>query len=250
MKTTSSLALTALLALVLTTVSIPATAQAGNSAQRARRLVAELRQDLRPLEDQIRKAAFLKALENGQVSQAQLRAFAGEQYQILINDLRSNAVMVARFGTEPTGIFFRGNLEGEVIARGMFLDFAAALGMSEADLLAYEPRPHGQTYGHYAATMAAYATNAQIAAAFLVNFPVFGENTGRMGAALRNRYGFTAEQTAFFDFFSGLPSTFEDEALAVIAAGLEKGAEPREIKRSARLLQAYEKDFWDAVGRN
>ncbi|HEV8579092.1 MAG TPA: hypothetical protein VGX68_08400 [Thermoanaerobaculia bacterium] len=37
----------------------------------------------------------------------------------------------------------------------------------------YEPQPRGQT-----------------------NFPVFGENTARMNAALRNRYGFTAEQTA------------------------------------------------------
>lgn len=250
MKSFLTLALATSLTLSLAAVSMPAAAQSERSEQRARRLVAELREDLRPVEEQIRNARFLADLEAGRVSQAQLRAFAGEQYQILINDVRSVAHMVSRFGTEPTGVFFRGNLEGELIARGLFLGFAAALGMTEADLLAYEPRPQGQTYGHYVATMAAYATNAQIAASFLVNFPVFGENTGRMGAALRNRYGMTAEQTAFFDFFSGLPPTFEPEALAVIAAGLDKGAEPREIKRSARLLQAYEKDFWEAVGRN
>lgn len=249
MKAKSTLALATLLTLGLTALSMPAAAS-GRHDQQARRIVAELRQELAPIEDQIRNAPFLTALENGQVTQAQLRAFAGDQYQILLNDVRSVAHMVSRFGTEPTGVFFRGNLEGELIARGLFLDFAAALGMTEADLLAYEPRPQGQTYGHYVATMAAYATNAQIAASFLVNFPVFGENTGRMGAALRHRYGLTAQQTAFFDFFSGLPPTFGDEALAVIAAGLEKGAEPREIKRSARLLQAYEKDFWDAVGQD
>jgi hypothetical protein len=34
---------------------------------------------------------------------------------------------------------------------------------------------------------------------------------------------------------------------AVIAAGLERGAKPRLIKRAARLLQAYEKMFWDTI---
>jgi hypothetical protein len=42
---------------------------------------------------------------------------------------------------------------------------------------------------------------------------------------------------------------FEEAALTVIAEGLEQGAEPRLMKRSARLLQAYEKDFWDAVSQ-
>lgn len=241
----------AVFALVLAIVTaLPAAAASRSSEQAARRLVDELRQELRPLEDQIRNAPFLDALERGAVSRQALKAFAGEQYRILLSDVRSDAHMVARFGTEPTGGFFRGNLDGEVIARGMFLDFAAALGLTETDLLAYEPRPQGQNYGHFVTTLSVYGTNADIAASFLVNFPVFGENTGRMGVALRNRYGFTAQQTAFFDFFSGLPPTFEDEALAVIAAGLDKGADPREIKRSARLLQAYEKDFWDAVEGN
>jgi hypothetical protein len=36
--------------------------------------------------------------------------------------------------------------------------------------------------------------------------------------------------------------------LSVIETGLEHGAEPRVIKRAARLLQAYEKLFWDTVG--
>jgi hypothetical protein len=90
-----------------------------------------------------------------------------------------------------------------------------------------------------------------VAAAFLVNFPVFGENVGRMGAALRSEYGFTAEQTAYFDFLSFLPPSFETDALEVIAAGLRRGdARRREIKRSARLLQAYELDFWLAVGQD
>jgi hypothetical protein len=68
-----------------------------------------------------------------------------------------------------------------------------------------------------------------------------------MAAALRSQYGFTAAQTAFFDFFAEPIPGFEEDALAVIAEGLDQGAEPRLIKRAARLLQAYELEFWNTV---
>ena len=80
-------------------------------------------------------------------------------------------------------------------------------------------------------------------------FAVFGENTGRMARALRSRYGFTAEETAFFDFFAELPPDFDEDATAVIVHGLREGADVGAIKRSVRLLQAYEKSFWDAMSR-
>ncbi len=95
----------------------------------------------------------------------------------------------------------------------------------------------GQAYPSYVAWLASFGNQADVAASFLVNFAVFGENTGRMATALRDRYGLTSEQG------------FEEAALAVIGEGLEQGAEPRLVKRSARLLQAYEGEFWDAVSQ-
>lgn len=222
-------------------------APASPVADEARRLVDELRGELAEVEDQIRNHPYLAALEEGQVSLDNLRAFAGEQYTIIRSDLRSTALLVARFGATPSGEFFRGIMEGEVLALDLLLDFAEALGLDEAALAAYEPRPGAQAYPAYVAWLALYGSEAEVAAAFLANFPVFGENTGRMGAALRSQYGLTAEETAFFDFFAGPIPDFECNALAAIEAGLEHGAEPRLIKRAARLLQAYEKLFWDTV---
>ena len=227
-----------------------APAVAAAATPKASKLIKEIRADLKPIEDQIRNHPYITALENGQVSLDNLRAFAGEQYNILTSDLRSDAHMVTRFGATPGAPFFIDLVNGEAIAVGLMLDFAAALGLSEADLQAYEPRPQGQTYPQYAAWLAFYGSDADIAAAYLVNFPVFGENTGRMAVALRTVYGFTAQQTAFFDFFSSLPPSFEPAALAIIEAGLDGCADPRAIARAARLLQAYEKDFWDAVAEN
>ena len=237
------------LALVLAAAGA-APAVAAGATPKASKLIKEIRADLKPIEDQIRNHPYITALENGQVSLDNLRAFAGEQYNILTSDLRSDAHMVTRFGATPGAPFFIDLVNGEAIAVGLMLDFAAALGLSEADLQAYEPRPQGQTYPHYAAWLAFYGSDADIAAAYLVNFPVFGENTGRMAVALRTVYGFTAQQTAFFDFFSSLPPSFEPAALAIIEAGLDGCADPRAIARAARLLQAYEKDFWDTVAEN
>lgn len=223
-----------------------ATSPAAAAAQ-ARRVVDELRQELAAVEDEIRNVPFLDALEAGEAPVELLRALAGEQYSILRSDLRSMAVLVARVPPEHSA-FFQGLLEGERIAIGLLLDYAAALGWDEDDLAAYEPRPAGQTYPSYVAAMAAYGTQADAAAAFLVNFPVFGENTGRVRDALQGRYGLDAQATAFFDFFAQPIPGFEDAALAVIAAGFERGDCERQVRRTVRLLQSYELDFWQAVG--
>lgn len=225
-------------------------AAAGASAeQRAARLVAELRAELAPVEDQIRNARFLADLEAGAVPREKLRAFAADQFQVLESDLRSAGQLVARFGGTPSGPFFKNILEGEVLARDLMLRFGAALGMSEEDLERFRPRPGAQTYPSYVTAMSVHGSDAEVATAFLLNFAVFGENTGRMARALRSRYGFTAEETAFFDFFAELPPDFDEDATAVIVHGLKEGADVGSIKRSVRLLQAYEKMFWDAMSR-
>ena len=77
------------------------------SLGRARRLIQELREELAPVEDKIRNHPYLEALEAGEVSLDNLRAFAGEQYNIIRSDLRSDALLVSRFGATPTGEFFR-----------------------------------------------------------------------------------------------------------------------------------------------
>jgi len=222
----------------------------GDPVAQARHLIDQLRADLKPLNDQIAAAPYLTALEHHQVSLANLRAFAGEEYYISRSDLRSDSQMLSRFGNQPHFQFFLDNVTGEAQGLALLLDFAHALGLSERDLQAYEPRPGAHTYPSYAAWLGNYGSQADVAAAYLINFPVFGANTGRMGVALRNVYGFSAHDTAYFDYFGSLPPSFEMDALNVIQDGLNSCASTADIKRAARLLQAYEKDFWDTVAQN
>jgi TENA/THI-4/PQQC family len=214
---------------------------------KARALVLQIRSDLAAVEDEIRNAPFLSAVEAGTVSVEQIAAVAAEEYSIIRSDLRSFAHMAERWDT-PHGSHFFGDLaEGEALALPLLLDFGTRVGLDEQALAAYEPRPKGQTFPSRVAWIAANADRASAAASFLVNFGVFGENMARMRAALISVYGFAPEDIEFFTFFAEPIPGFEEDALEVIAAGLLEGACPRDVRRSARLLQAYELDFWQAA---
>lgn len=215
--------------------------------KKARKLVKRIRKDLAPVEDQIRNVPFLDAVEAGTASIEQIAAVAAEEYSIILSDYRSFSQLADRFD-DPQGSQLFGDIAaGEIVAFQLLLDFAAAVGLDEADLAAYEPRPRAQTYPSRVAWIASNADRASAAASLLVNFDVFGENMGRLRDALLDVYGFSPEEVAFFGLFADPIPGFEDDAVEVIAAGLMEGACPRDVRRSARLLQAYELDFWQAA---
>jgi thiaminase len=212
-------------------------------------LIEEMRRDLQPVKEQLLRHPYVQALEEGKIGQEKLRLFAGEQYAIIGSDLRSVAHLVSRFGSAPSRDFFLGILQGERAAWDALLTFAHALGLSETQLSEHEPLPGAHAYTCYMAWLALYASDAEIAAAYLVNFPAWGENCGRLSRILIERFGLSEKEVAFFDLFASPPATFEANALKVIQQGLDRGTEPRLIRRAARLLQAYELMYWDALYR-
>jgi len=209
----------------------------------AETLVAEIRADLSPVRDQLLTHAYVSAVEEGLIQLEQLRPFACEQHAIISSDLRSVAHLVSRFG----GDFFLDMLAGERAALEALRTFETALGLAAADLDAYEPLPGAHAYTAYMSWLAAYASDAEVAAAYLVNFPAWGENCARLSRALTGRYGLTPDQVRFFDLFAAADGGFEESALTVIAAGLEHGVPERRVRRAARLLQGYELLYWDTL---
>ncbi len=213
----------------------------------AQQLVEEIRRELDPVEQELRHHPYLAALETGRVRREDLTRFAGEQHHIIQSDLRSIALLVNRFGATPSGPFFQAVLGGETAALAALGTFAATVGMDDPRLQAYEPAPGAHAYTAFMAWLALYGSEAEVAAGFLVNFPAWGANCGRMSRALRDRYGLTENATAFFDLFAAPAAEFEGQAMAVVAGGLARGADPRLVKRAARLLQSYEKLYWDTL---
>ncbi|MBI4241937.1 MAG: transcriptional regulator [Candidatus Rokubacteria bacterium] len=210
-------------------------------------LIGQIRRELEGVEREILSHPYLADLEAGRVRREDLKLFAGEQYHIIRSDLRSVALLVNRFGATASGPFFQAVLGGEAAALEALRVFARALGMDDAQLETYEPAAGAQAYPASMAWLALYGSDAEVAAGFLVNFSAWGANCGRMSQALRSRYGLTAQAAEFFDLFANPPAEFEPGALAVVDAGLARGADPRLIKRAARLLQGYEKLYWDTL---
>jgi len=209
----------------------------------AETLVEEIRAELSPVRDQLLSHGYVSAVEEGLIQLEQLRPFACEQHAIISSDLRSVAHLVSRFG----GDFFMDVLAGEHAALRALGTFAIALGLDPDDLEAYEPLPGAHAYAAYMSWLAAYGSDAEVAAAYVVNFAAWGENCARMSRALTGRYGLTPDQVRFFDLFAEPDGGFEASALTVIAAGLERGVTERRIRRAVRLLQGYELLYWDTL---
>ncbi len=85
-------------------------------------------------------------------------------------------------------------------------------------------------------------------AARALNLAAWGHNCGMMSRGLRGHYGLDSKDTKFLDGFAELPP-LEDSAAKVIEHDLKRGIEPYVIIRAARMMQAYEKMFWDAMAR-
>ncbi|WP_433324312.1 hypothetical protein [Spirillospora sp. CA-294931] len=190
---------------------------------------------------------FLDRLETGDVPRGRLVWLAGEEYHIVGSDRRSFALLASRYPEPPAGDFFLELAQGEGQALGLLQDFTAALGLSEEDLKRYEPRPLAQAYPAYVAQRAAFGTAAEVALAMLANLEEWGTYCARVAEALRSQYGFSEEAVGFFRFFSESPPGFADRATAVVAAGLESGDDPESIFRAARMLHAYETEFWNSL---
>ena len=213
----------------------------------AKTLLNEIGKELQPVTEQLLHHPYIEALEQGKLGREDLCFFAGEQYTIIGSDLRSAAHLVNRFGGSPSRDFFLGILHGEKAAWDALLTFAFGLGLTAADLHAHEPLAGTHAYTCYMAWLALYASDAEIAAAYLVNFPAWGQNCGRLSRILKERFGLGEKEVAFFDLFASPPVTFEGNALSVIQQGLDRGTQPRLIQRAARLLQAYELLYWDTL---
>src|SRR5947208_15966744 len=207
----------------------------------------EIQQELQPVNEQLLRHPYMQALEEGKIGREKLRLFAGEQYAIIGSDLKSAAHLVSRFGGSPSRDFFLGILQRERAAWNALLTFAHALGLSEAQLREHEPLPGAHAYTCYMTWLAIYASDSEIAAAYLVNFPAWDQNCGRLSRILEERFGLGEEEVAFFDLFASPPATFEASALSVIQQGLDRGTEPRGIRRAARLLHAYERMYGDTL---
>ncbi|MGW6643452.1 transcriptional regulator [Streptomyces iakyrus] len=183
----------------------------------------------------------------GTASRATLAALALEQTWVIPADRRAFEHLAVRSAAaDPeAAAFFTTLAQGEALAGERLVAFARACGAQEAS---YEPLPGCQAYPAYVAWLALNAAPADVVLALTANFSAWGDYCGTITTALRERYGFTDEACAFFDFFAEPSPDLDRLAAAAVEAALDAGRLDKERARTyGRLLQTYEAMFWDAL---
>ena len=199
-------------------------------------LLLSVQAELEPIERRLAEHPYLAEVEAGRVPVGSLRAFAGEQRAIIASDQGSFEHLVRRFPEPPAGELFADMAAGEAEALRRLSGFAQAVELGSD----YEPRPGCQAYAAHVAWLALNGSPGDVALAFLANLESWGRSCGRLGDALRPTLG--ADAVSFFDFFATPSPGFRDRALELVA-----DAQPESARRAARLLQAYELQFWDTL---
>ncbi|MFJ4276449.1 transcriptional regulator [Streptomyces massasporeus] len=181
-----------------------------------------------------------------------LAALALEQTWVIPADRRAFEFLAARGeATDPrAAAFFTALAEGEALAGERLTAFTRACGVDEPGETSYEPLPGCQAYPGYVAWLALNASPADAVLALTANFSAWGGYCARIANALRERYGFTDEACAFFDFFAQPAPELDRLAVAAVQEALDTGRLDEERAHTyGRLLQTYEAMFWNALTR-
>ena len=208
-------------------------------------LLEMVRRELAPAEGANR---FVQLVSEGRLPVERLAAVAGEEYWIGESDRRSFLHLAARFPEAPAVDFFLGLAAVENPARIQLLRYAAALGLGEQDLQAYEQKPGCQAYASHVAWLALNGSQSDVSLALVANFAAWGSYCGAVAQGLRRNYGLKDEDVEFFEFFATPAPEIEQLASAVAQHSLGvTGRLPDSIRRHARLVQAYELMFWNTL---
>jgi hypothetical protein len=174
----------------------------------------------------IRAHRFLERLRTREVPEQRLRALDREQHAIVSSDRRSFAQLTHASRPGSPGNSSSAWPKAKASALDKLRGLAEWLGMTDAELHAHEPHPGAQVYPAFVAWLALNGSRADVVLAFLANLASWGENCGKVAAALRGTYGAGEDAVAFFDFFANPPADFEPRALAVLDEGLAAGDSP------------------------
>lgn len=212
----------------------------------ARDVIAEAKNMLAETDDKIRGHAAAVAIEAGRADWSVLRFFCGNQYQMWKPNAEARSVAQFRFSDHPYKTVFLTPPEVEEQAAAAFAALGQCVGLDDPDR--FEPSAEAFGYAAYKAWLICYGSAAEIACARALNLAAWGHNCGMMSRGLRAHYGLEPADTEFLDGFSRLPS-LEESAAEIVDHDLGQGVEARLILRAARMMQAYELMFWDALAR-
>src|ERR687887_761377 len=208
--------------------------------------ISNIQRNLSKITESILNHSYLHALEKNEIAKEKLEIFVCEQYHIISNDKRNFALMISRASDDAATKLFTTCLHTELNALENLTLMAEELAIDKEQIYDHEPLAGCQSYTNYLTKLAVYGSDAEILAALLVDFPVWGSNCGKMSSILKKNYEFTVNSCLYLDkFASPLQEEFINESSKLIDFALPKYE--KEMYTAARLILDYELSFWDTI---
>ena len=205
-----------------------------------------LTEDLNPLRQRLLTHPLWAGIEAGTLEVERLRVFALQDWWLVREAYRLDALAVAAAPDLETQELLLAKLMPKIGGYKFLLRFGEALGLSRADFEAVEPLAGCMALTNFFYWMLAYGSPGEKLAAVSASEDIFIQICGRVGPALTRNYGLTAEQVELFtahDQIGEAVKPVDDNLLARYTLPTERQL----ITRAVRLSHEYELMFYDTV---
>ncbi len=205
-----------------------------------------LTEDLQSLRQKLLAHPLWAGIEQGTVTREQLRRFALQDWWLVREAYRLDALAIAAATDLETQELLIAKLQPKVGGYHALFRFGAALGLTRADFDAVEPLAGCMALTTFFYWMLAYGSAGEKLAAVSASEDIFIQICLRIAPALTRNYGLSAEEVLFFTAHEAIGErvTPVDEALL---ARYQSPKERHLITRAVRLSHEFELLFYDTI---
>ncbi len=205
-----------------------------------------LTEDLEPLRQRLLFHLLWTGIEEGTVSRETLRIFALQDWWLVREAYRLEALTVAGMPDLDLQDLLLAKLVPKIGGYRLLLRFGQALGLAREDFDAVEPLAGCMALTTFFYWMLAYGSAPEKIAAVSESLDIFTQICARVGPALVLKYGMSAEQVAFFTVHEDI-GTKVTPIDALLLARYDTPEDHQRITRAVRLSHEFELLFYDTI---
>lgn len=218
---------------------------------RAERLIESLQNELSPYVAEVEDGDFARGVAEGSFPIEGVKFFVEQTYHLAMNDMGNLSLYVAKSRNESEVSFFLFMTIAEKLMIDSLYLLMEAIGIQRTQLIASGPNIQTAFRTNYFTRLALLNLPGEIAAAILLNFPVWAAGARRVSAGLKKHYclgkpveGTDKIDTDVLDRFSQATKGFVDMAIRIVAADLTDEQAERRMRQMARFAVVYEAMVW------
>lgn len=205
-----------------------------------------LTQNMQPLRQALLYHPLWTGIEDGSLPRERLRLFALQDWWLVREAYRLDALAVAAVSDLDVQELLLAKLLPKVGGYKLLLRFGAAFGLSRADFDSVEPLAGCMALTNFFYWMLAYGSPGEKLASVSASEDIFIQICARVGPALQQKYGLSAEQVAFFTAHDEL-GTHVTPVDEVLLTRYDTPVERQRITRAVRLSHEFELLFYNTI---